>query len=289
MSFEKSSSALVELVVSIGKREKEVSYSCGVVGGDFVLGPGKITIIGAPPGTGKTALVNQIVFEALDEHPDLRLWVANCEMSIEDLLRRELSRQSGVAHKRILKATFDDEEHSKIIDAADRLTPSIVRVCHMLPPFTCEELAQLSMVECPGILVVDYLQKFRSSDRDARAGVDEVVACLRGLAFRGWAVLALSATKRSLGGKHDPKALDLASFKESGEIEFNADAAYILRDVSERESPVKDVDLVCVKNRSGSLIPSELRFCGDFMRFENRSPPPFEAFEEYAETAGGFA
>lgn len=290
MPFEKSSAALIELVQKIGDRTPEPNYAAGVVAPEFILAPGKITVIGAPPGTGKTALASQIVFESLIENPDLRLWIANCEMDIQSLLRREIARQSGVSHRRIRDATFDDTEHRRILDAAERLLPVSVRIRHMVPPFTPAELAQLVMESQPGILVVDYLQKFRAADRDARAGVDEVISVLRGLAFHGWAVLAMSSTTRQQGAKkggHDHAGLSMSSFKESGEIEFNADAAYLLRDTTDGASGVRSITLDCVKNRNGERQPIDLRFCGDYMRFERVEPATHSEFDEFA-TAGAF-
>ena len=84
--------------------------------------------------------------------------------------------------------------------------------------------------EPPGLVIVDYLQKFAPADKDVRQGVGEVVSGMRMLAKAGWAVLCLSSTARNKDGKHDSKSLSLSSFKESGEIEFNADSAYVLVD-----------------------------------------------------------
>ncbi len=273
MSFEKTSAALALFMKDLTEGKKDISYAGGTVGDDFVLAPGRITIIGAPPGAGKTALATQIAFEALDRHPELTLHICNAEMEVRELIKRELSRRSGVAHKTIRKglATLDEKQHAAFCVAYEEAMPAVKRTMHMVPPFTCEELGELSLVD-PGILIVDYLQKFRSAATDARAGVDEVVSCLRELAMQRWAVLALSATTRtnSKKGGHDPESLSLSSFKESGEIEFNADAAYVLRNKSKNEAKVKDIDLDCVKNRAGAMGCVELRFCGDFMRFEQR-------------------
>ncbi|MDF1843376.1 MAG: DnaB-like helicase C-terminal domain-containing protein [Rubripirellula sp.] len=295
MTFKKSSAALVELTERITNREKEVSYSCGIAGDDFVLAPGKMTFIGAPPGTGKTALASQICFEALEQHSDLKLYIANAEMDIDELLIREISRRSSVGHKLIRTASFDEDQYQRIMDAAAALIPSIARVRHMVPPFDGESLGQLSLLDEPGILVVDYVQKFRASDRDTRSGVDEVVNVLRSLALDEWAVLAMSATARQQGGKkggHDHAGLSLSSFKESGEIEFNADAAYVLRDVTEGDKAVREINLDCVKNRRGQLHNTELLFCGDFMRFEARAPERHSDFDDWNKpfvSDGGFA
>ncbi len=287
MGFEKTSAALASFMKDLTEGKQEVSYSGGTLGDDFVLAPGRITIIGAPPGAGKTALAMQVAFEALDRYPDLSLHIANAEMEMRELLKRELSRRSNVAHRIIGKGLqkLDQDQHDRVCAAYEAMLPSIKRTMHMQPPFTGEGLAELSPV-APGILLVDYLQKFKSTATETRVAVDEVVTCLRDLAMRGWAVLSLSATTRSNSkqGGHDPKSLSLSSFKESGEIEFNADAAYVLRNKSNDHARVKDIDLDCVKNRTGIMSNVELRFCGDFMRFERQKPESHAERDEYSKS-----
>ena len=289
MTFSKTSAELARFMLDLTEGKQEVSYAGGTVGDDFVLAPGRITIIGAPPGAGKTALATQIAFEALDRHSELTLCIANAEMEVRELLKRELTRRSGVAHRTICKglAALDEQRREAVCVAYEELVPAVIRTRHMLTPFSCEGLAELSLVD-PGILIVDYLQKFKSAATDARAGVDEVMTCLRELAMLGWAVLALSATTRgnSKNGGHDPQSLSLSSFKESGEIEFNADAAYVLRNKSDNSDKVKDIDLDCVKNRAGAMGCVELTFCGDFMRFEQREPNRHAEFDDF--NSGGF-
>lgn len=290
MSFEKTTASLASFMKDLNEGKPEVSYSGGTVGDDFVLAPGKITIIGAPPGAGKTALAMQTAFEALERYPKLTLHIANAEMDIRELLKRDMSRRAGVGCRLIGKGLAELDQMSKtaICASYEAMAPAIKRTRHMTPPFTCNELAKLSLVDPPGILIVDYLQKFKSATSDARAGVDEVVTCLRELAMHGWAVLALSATTRSNGkrGGHDPENLSLSSFKESGEIEFNADAAYVLRNRSKDHEPIKEIDLDCVKNRAGMMDRVELRFRGEFMQFERRASEHHADLDQW--NAGGF-
>lgn len=290
MNFEKTSAALARYFSNLQHSQSEVSYAGGTVGDDFILGPRKITVIGAPPGSGKTALVTQIAFEALDRNPELTLCIANAEMHIDELLKRELSRCSNVPHKAIGQGltALDPQQHRAVCAAYEHLIPAIKRTRHMIPPFNCEELGRLSLIEPPGILIVDYLQKFKPAGNDTRAGVDAVVTSLRELAMQGWAILALSATTRSNSkrGGHDPESLGLSSFKESGEIEFNADAAYILRNTSDNHALVKEIDLDCVKNRAGAMSRVKLRFHGKTMRFDSRAPEPHAEFAQYSQGSG---
>ncbi|MDB4809758.1 DnaB helicase C-terminal domain-containing protein [bacterium] len=89
MTFSKTSAELARFLLDLNDGKQEVSYAGGTVGDDFVLAPGRITIIGAPPGAGKTALATQIAFEALDRHSELTLCIANAEMEVRELLKRD--------------------------------------------------------------------------------------------------------------------------------------------------------------------------------------------------------
>ena len=292
MTFKKTSAALAEFMKDFGDGIKEVSYAGGTFGNSLVLAPGKISVIGAPPGAGKTALATQAAFEALDRFPELTLVIANAEMEIRQLIIRESARRSGVSHSTIRNGlqALSKGEADAVFDAYDKITPVAKRTHHMVPPFSCEGLGELALVSPPGILIVDYLQKFRSAAVDSRAGVDEVVTCLRELALQGWAVLAISSTSRgnSKKGGHDSSASSLSSFKESGEIEFNADAAYLLRIKSDSHDAIKNIDLDCVKNRSGQHTLLELTFDGDLMRFERNEPEPFGEFLDHSQEQGDF-
>ena len=274
MSFRKTSSALLTVLHDLTYRVKEEKFNPPTAGDDFVLAPGKLTVIGAPPGTGKTALAMQLAFETMEAEPDLRLWIANAEMDIEHLMKRELARRSEVSLRRIQNCDFVCEsQFEKILDCGQQLGQSTVRSRYMEPPVDLEEITDLQMAE-PGLLVLDYLQKFAPRDSDPRSGVNEVMDALRMIALEGWAVLAMSSTTRGMHG-HDHAKLNLSSFKESGEIEFNADAAYVLRDrTDDPNDPIRLIDLDCVKNRNGARTKRALRFHAEYMSFEPRPDEP---------------
>lgn len=264
------SSVLAESMLRIENDETEVIFNCGDDLEGFELGPGKITVVGAPPGTGKTSLASQAAFAAIEHHPDLRLTIANAEMDPGILLRREMSRRSGVNYQKLRFATYDAEEKLRLQDAGMALTPLMKRTELMTPPYQIERLVE-GLPSTPGLLVLDYLQKFRSH-KEAIEGIEAVMGMLRWVAMSGWAILALSSTARqdggSKGGKHDASKLDMGSFRGSGEIEFQADAAYVLRDLSGDADGDRDMQLDCVKNRHGARASIELVFRASEMRFE---------------------
>ena len=60
------------------------------------IGPGLVTLFGGAPGAGKTALIMQLVVDALRLTPSLRALVTNVEMPAAALLDRQLARFSGI-------------------------------------------------------------------------------------------------------------------------------------------------------------------------------------------------
>lgn len=232
------------------------------------IGPGLICIIGAPPGAGKTALASQVMFDGCELDESLRAYILNAEMGFDSLIRRQLTKLTRIKSDSIRFGCIDDDQREQIERASRTLASRLERVS-VYPDPDLSSLTHL-LNQPPGLVVVDYLQKFAPPDKDARAGVNVVVGVLRKLANHGHAVLALSATKRDPKGKHDSKELGLSSFKESGEVEFNADSAYVLRDtgpVDEAKPYVRQVTLAHVKNRHGAKVDRDLEFHMPRMEF----------------------
>lgn len=248
---------LGELMAKLRRGEGDVLYAAGDTFGHFECGPGKVTVLGAPPGAGKTAIAMQYVFSHLEADKNARVVIANAEMSFEVLLRRELTRRSGVPGKSLRFATLNDMQMEAVESASSELVPLIERVEVLMPPYGPGSLASLFVGGRGRLLVVDYLQKFATGD-DPRLAVNQVMDTMRTLAHDGWGVLAMSSVTRTKKGE----TLSMSSFKESGEIEFNADACYLLRDggAVDGDERVRKVKLDAVKNRHGEMHSTELVF-----------------------------
>ncbi len=98
---------------------------------------------------------------------------------------------------------------------------------------------------------------------------------LRQFADAGCAVLCVSAVARSKDKRgrstYDGDALSLASFRESSELEYGADTAYVL--VPDRHNG-EHVRLRCLKHRHGEPLDIELRFERRLQRFTAAEPLP---------------
>jgi replicative DNA helicase len=245
------------------------------------IGPKLITLFGGAPGSGKTAFVMQSVFDALRLSPTLRAVVCNIEMPPSVLLDRQLSRLSGVPLNDIRYRRLA-AIHAERIDAGMEAIEAIAdRLCFVRPPFTLANVAATADEFAPLngeglLLVLDYIQRIAppGAQNDKRGSVDATMNFIRQFADAGAAVLVVSSVGRQKDNKgrstYGGDTLNLASFKESGELEFGADDAFILTP-SERIAGVRE--LRHLKARNTETRDIQLAFNGSIQRFEAIEEP----------------
>lgn len=122
--------------------------------------------------------------------------------------------------------------------------------------------------------MVDYIQRVATSlpSRDRRAAIDEAMSLLRRFADADKAIIAVSAIGRQKGrtgrNGYDADSLSLAAFRESSELEYGADDAYILAPV-ESEAPASRrlVTMRHLKARFSQCEDISLRFDARYQSF----------------------
>lgn len=228
------------------------------------VGPGLVNLIGGAPGAGKTAFSMQAVIDALRLTPGLRACVCNVEMSPAVLLDRQLARLAGVNLTAVRYRRLGAEHADRIDRGLCTLGDLADRLCFVRPPFDLANVAASAdafLQGGGGLLVLDYIQRIRppGEHADRRGSVDACMSYLRQFADAGVAVLVVSAVGRSKdkqGRNSYGNGLNLASFRESSELEFGADSAFIL-------SPSDDggeVTLKHLKDRHGQPQDIALTF-----------------------------
>lgn len=232
------------------------------------LGPGHVLLLGAPPGAGKTTLVMQAAIDAVALTPGLTVLVANVEMTPAALLDRQLARLAGLPYTRVRRRQFTAADRPALAAGLARLEDLARRVAFLRPPYDLANVAAAADAVGAGLVVLDYLQRFSppKATPDARHGMNAIMTGVRRLADAGCGVLAVSAVGRqkSTGGRSGYGNLTLASFRESSELEYGADAAYLLV----RDGASSQVVLNCVKDRDGELQDIPLVFAGEYQRFD---------------------
>ena len=234
------------------------------------IGPRLVTLVGGAPGAGKTAFTMQAVVDALRLTPTLRAVVCNIEMPPAVLLDRQLARLSGIClttirYRQLTAAHADriDVGLATLIDVCDRL--AFVR-----PPFDLENVAAVADEFQAGLICLDYIQRIRAPGNhdDRRGNVDATMGYLRQFADAGIAVIVLSAVGRGKDsrGVSAYEGLGLASFRESSELEFGCDDAFILAGDGSDDGVI----LKHLKSRNGACRDLELSFDRPLQRFEAR-------------------
>jgi replicative DNA helicase len=228
------------------------------------ISPGLVTLIGGAPGAGKTALTMMAVVEALRHTPSLRALVANCEMAPTALLDRQLARLSGIEAEVIRHRRFV-AEHAERLEVGLATLESIAdRLAFLESPYDLANVAAAADAHAARVLVIDYIQRFAppGDDVEARHRVSRTMDYLRRFAAGGHAVLVLSAVGRSKDSSgrssYTGSGLSLASFRESSELEFGADDAFILAPIDDSRPEV--VRLAHLKSRHSAARTIDLRF-----------------------------
>lgn len=230
--------------------------------------PGKVVALGGQPGSGKTALVLQLVTDGLRLSDELRVLVANVEMAPDVLLDRQLSRLSGIDLNIVQERKFTAEHMERLHTGFSKLELICGRLGFVKGPFTFENVGRAADELEPQILVLDYLPRFQSSaSEDRRGGIDESMSLIRQFADSGCCVFVVSALARQKNSKgqtgYQADSLSLASFRDSSEIEFGADDAYILATGKQGgERTLKHL-----KSRNGECRDIALEFAGAIQRF----------------------
>lgn len=238
-----------------------------------MLVPGHVILLGGAPGAGKTAFAMQVVIEALRFNEGKRVLYSNCEMSEAALLDRQLSRLSGVPAETIRHRRFQPQHRERINAGLATLESIADRLAFLQSPFNLENVAESADEHGADVLVVDYIQRFTApgKDTDARNRVSRVMDDLRRFASLGTVVIALSAVGRSRddrGRASYSGGLNLASFRESSELEFGADDAFILAPVAENKPGT--LILKHLKARHGQPTDLHLRFDRKHQNFSIR-------------------
>lgn len=231
--------------------------------------PGRLILLGGAPGGGKTAAMLQVGIDLLRQNESARLLLANVEISPTQLVERIASRLSGVPLTAIAnrRLTINQQERMQVV--LNTLDSVAARLAFLHPPFALEHVAAAGTAFDANVLALDYIQRFTAGDGrdDKREQLETAATVLRRFCDAGAAVLVASAVarQRNAGGS-TYRGLNLASFRGSSELEYGADAAYLLT-----TGDAGMIQFRCEKNRYGPVADILTRFDPTTQTF---TPPP---------------
>jgi len=242
------------------------------------IAPGRVVLIGGAPGSGKTALISQWTFDGLTLNPKLRVVAANVEMSPSRLLDRQLARLSGVPLTTIRRHQVVPEDVEKIRKAMTRISQVGPRLGFVKAPYTLDRIAEAADDHKADLIVLDYAQRIDPPGRfnSMREKINALMSIMRQLSDAGTGILAAAALTRSRDGKgrssYNGKHLSLASFRESSELEYGCDDAFLLYPAepdADPNEPVRLMTLNHAKSRDCETKDVILKFHRRFQKFED--------------------
>ena len=239
--------------------------------------PGDLIILAGRPSMGKTALVINMVENAVKATGKAAL-VYSLEMGRQSLGIRMIGSNSKVSASKIRVGNLKDEHWQAISDSANELASlpiyiddsSDTKVLDMKAD--CRRLIKQGVDL--GMLVIDYIGLVRCSGQESRRlEISEISRTSKALAkeFK-IPVIALSQLNRKVEERPDkrPKMSDL---RESGDVEADADIiAFVYRD--EYYNPTNEnsknmAEVIIAKQRNGATGKVDLLFHKETTTFEN--------------------
>ena len=249
-------------------------------------------VIGARPGTGKSALAMNIATHAArDGHS---VGVFSLEMSRHELASRLLARDADVEAMRLRNGLYTEAEEQRIIASIGDL--SELRICiDDTPHQTIRQIAatarQIKREASLDLLIIDYLQLIQGTSAGAHRNsenrvqeISEISRRIKTLAQELQVpIITCSQLNRAVESRPDHRPR-LADLRDSGAIEQDADTVmFIYRQAayySEEEwedafpdlpYPRDEAEIIVAKHRIGYTGSVNLRFQGRTISFENHA------------------
>jgi replicative DNA helicase len=249
-----------------------------------------LVIIAARPGMGKTAFVLSLARNVAVDYKR-PVAVFSLEMSAVQLITRLIASEAEIESDKLRKGKLDDREWAQLNSRISNLVDAKLFIDDT-PALSSFELRtkarRLKAQHDIQLIVVDYLQLMTvGSERGQGAGgmknvnreqeISTISRSLKALAKElNIPIICLSQLNRSVETRGGTKRPQLSDLRESGAIEQDADMVlfiyrpeYYKIDEYNGVSTKGYAELIIAKHRNGRLEDVQLKFVGNFARFEN--------------------
>jgi len=245
--------------------------------------PSDLIIIAARPGMGKTAFTLSLAKNAAEHGKGVAVF--SLEMASVQLVQRLISMEAEISGSKLRNGQLDEFEWTKLHSAVEKLadTPIFIDDTPGINIFElrakCRRLKQNHDIQ---MIVIDYLQLMSGAPGGASGGnreqeISTISRALKGLAKElNVPVIALSQLSRAVESRGGEKRPMLSDLRESGAIEQDADiVTFIYRpgyygiEEGDMGVPSDLTEIIVAKHRNGSLDTVNLKFVGQFVKFED--------------------
>lgn len=238
------------------------------------LEPGDVTVIGARPAVGKSAIVTQIIGNMAKKGH--RVGYFNLEMNESQVYERFVARLAELSLTRVRRAkSFLGGEEEAFNKANEEMSGYDVVIS--TGSKSISEVRAESRHQRFDVIVIDYLQLIKADRRYANRAseVGEISKAIKGLASELHVPIILLSQLNRVSESKETKEPTMAELRESGDIEQDASNIILMWNISEKNRSFKGLKVE--KQRQGETMKEGLKFDGDHMKFEERQ----ESFDKF--------
>lgn len=265
------------------------------------LQPSEMIVIAARPSMGKSSLAMNIS-DNIAVNQNVPVGVFSLEMSAQSLSLRMLCSRARVNLRDVREGFLAERDYPKLMGAADKImnAPIYIDDAGGLTVMQLRAKAR-RMVQRWGVklLIVDYLQLLRSTNKRVKSRQEEISDISGGLKALAKElaipVVVLSQLNRELERDKSRKPR-LSDLRESGAIEQDADVvAFLYRVWLENEDEEANwyepdaipINLLIGKQRNGPTGDVNLTFLKSYTRFESAAKVSDEDVPPQSRTDSG--
>lgn len=237
------------------------------------LNKSDLILVAGRPGMGKTSFGLNVIANVAQKTPkDVAIF--SLEMSNEQLVTRILSSEAKVQSEKLKTGIISGDEWVKLAITSDVLSKTNIYLDDSAAITVAEMKAKLRRLKNLGLVVIDYLQLMSGGGRNENR-VQEISQMTRNLKIMAKElnvpVVLLSQLSRAAEQRQGHRPM-LSDLRDSGSIEQDADIVLFLYREGYYDEEVENKSLaqvIVAKNRHGSTGEVDVRWVGEFTRFES--------------------
>lgn len=234
-----------------------------------------MTIIGARPGTGKTALALKLASAAL--RTQKRVGIFSAEMDAVSIIKRMVADWGNVSHTKMNSGFLGDTDILSITDAAGEIAATNLYISDAPAidlPLLVSESRRMRRKDKVDVIFVDYLSLITNPRHDIprHEQVAEISARCKQLSRElNIPLVVLAQLNRCAEGERPNKS----HLRDSGNIEQDADIIILLHDLgfTDAERTVSKINMIIDKQRNGPVGDIPLAFNPSRMSFKEMDRP----------------
>ena len=259
-----------------GERPEYLHWGFDKLDADLYAEPGDFIVVGGYPSAGKTLLSLQFALTLAEKY---RVGYFSLETSPRKLVDRIISHLAKVPLKKIKERDLNEADCAALAEAAVTLSARKIDTIDA-GGMTVRDIQAVALNKRYQVIFVDYLQLVADVGKSRYEQVTNISQGLHTLArANSITVIALAQLRRPEKGNGKPKPPTMADFRESGQIEQDADIAMLLWPSDPNDNRSGRV-LKVGKNKEGERLKMDLDFQGAIQTLTPHVPTKDEQYRE---------